>query len=48
MDWRVFGAIVFRNASLPFKAELSEKGEVGLTLKKTNKLESMNLLEFSL
>lgn len=34
MDWIVFGAIVFRNASLPFKAELSEKGEVGLTLKK--------------
>lgn len=32
MDWIFFGAIVVRNASLPFKAELSAKREMGLTL----------------
>lgn len=32
MDWIVFGAIVVRNASSPFKAELLEQGKMGLTL----------------
>lgn len=32
MDWILFGAIVVRNCILPFKAELSGKGETGLNL----------------